>query len=120
MENCNCEALRRLARQAKNRLSRRKYFEGNGDYKMYNGGLIADYKLVHLNQKEDERLYEKVREMLNEDIDTVNPLGKIVDKARIEQMTNKERERYIINLADKYLKMKERFQKESREVEFAG
>jgi hypothetical protein len=36
-------------------------------------------------------------------------------------MSNKERERYIINLADKYIRMKSRFEKEhSNGVEFAG
>jgi hypothetical protein len=119
MEKRCCDALRKLARQAKNRLSRRDYIEGNG-YKVYSGGLIADYKLVHLSNKEDEKFYEKVSEMLSENIDTMNPLGRLVDKTKLELMSNKERERYIINLADKYLKMKARFEKEHANIEFAG
>lgn len=119
MDKTCCDALRRLARQAKNRLSRRDYIEGNG-YKVYSGGLIADYKLVHLSNKEDEKFYEKVSEILSENIDTINPLGKLVDKNKLELMTNKERERYIINLADKYIKMKSRFEKERANMEFVG
>lgn len=120
MERYNCDALRRLARQAKNRLSRRKYFEGS-DYKLYDGGLTAEYKLVQLSNKEDEKFYAQVSQILKENIDTVNPLGKLVDKSKLEQMSNKERERYIINLADKYIKMKNRFEKEqANSMEFVG
>jgi len=120
MEKSNCEALRKLARQAKNRLCNRE-FEYKGDYKVYCGGFLADYKLVQLNKREDEKFYEQVSKMLSEDIDTINPLGKLVDKTKLDEMNNKERERYIINLADRYVKMKGRFEKEhSNAAEFAG
>jgi hypothetical protein len=66
MERNNCDALRKLARQAKNRLGRRNYFEGNGGYKMYDGGLIADYQLVHISNKEEENFYKQVRDILEE------------------------------------------------------
>lgn len=119
MEKGCRDALRRLARQAKNRLSRQNYFEGKGKYKVYNGGLVADYKLVQLSNKEDEKFYQRVKDILKEDIDTINPLGKLVDKCKLEQMSNNEREKYIITLADKYVKMKQRFEKE-QEMEFVG
>lgn len=120
MEKGCCDALRRLARQAKNRLSKRDYIEGKG-YKVYSGGLIADYKLVQISGKEDENFYQKVSEMLTENIDIINPLGKLVDKSKLDSMNNKDRERYIINLADRYIKMKQRFEKEqSNSMEFVG
>ena len=120
MDKSRCEALRKLARQAKNRLSNRG-FESGGNYKVYLGGFLADYKLVQLSKREDEKFYEQVSKILNENIDTVNPLGKLVDKNKLEEMNNRERERYIINLADKYLKMKIRFEKErASAIEFAG
>jgi uncharacterized protein YkuJ len=114
------DALRRLARQAKNRLGRRNYFEGNG-CKMCNGGYLADYKLVHLSSKEEEKFYEQVRDVLKENFDAIDPLGKLVDKSKLAQMSEIAKERYIINLADKYLKMKKRFEKEqANTMEFAG
>ena len=65
-KNYNCDALKRLARQAKNRLSKRNYLNGKGELKVINGGYLADYKLVLLSGKDDEKLYCKVKEMLSE------------------------------------------------------
>jgi hypothetical protein len=115
-KRCNCDALRKLARQAKNRLSGRE--KEKGDYKVYSGGFIADYKLVLLSNKEDERFYARVSEMLRENVDTINPLGQLVDKPRFALMSDLERERYIITLADKYLKMKERYRRENSVLEY--
>lgn len=120
MEKGCCDALRRLARQAKNRLGRRNCFEGKGHNRVLNGGYLADYKLVHLSNKEEENFYQKVREILENDFDSINPLGKLADKSKLEQMSGIQKERYIINLADKYLKMKERFEREKeKSLEFA-
>lgn len=121
MEKRCCDALRRLARQAKNRLGGRNYFEGKGNNKVLNGGYLADYKLVHLSNKEEETFYQKVREILENDFDSINPLGKLADKSKLEQMNELQKERYIINLADKYLKMKERFEREREKAfEYVG
>lgn len=38
-KNYNCDALKRLARQAKNRLSKRNYLNGKGELKVINGRL---------------------------------------------------------------------------------
>lgn len=111
MKKTRCDALRRLARQAKNRLSGRNCMEGNG-YKVYSGGLLAEYKLVRINEKEDERLYEKVSEILNENIDTINPIGRLADSNRMNAMNTQEKERYIFNLIDKYAEMRRRFERE--------
>ncbi|MDD4110848.1 MAG: hypothetical protein PHS54_04790 [Clostridia bacterium] len=121
MEKRCCDALRRLARQAKNRLGNRNYFEGKGNNKVLNGGYLADYKLVHLSNKKEEKFYEQVREILENEIDAIKPIGKLADKTKFEQMSETQKERYIINLADKYLKMKERFERErASTMEFAG
>lgn len=111
-KNCNCDALKRLARQAKNRLSNRNYFNGKGEYKVVNDNYFADYKLVLLSAKDDEKLYNKVREMLSENEDAINPIGKLVDKTKFSSLSEMDKERYIFNLADKYKSMRERFQRE--------
>ena len=117
MERSCSDALRRLAKQAKNRLNGRK----NGGYKIYGGEFLADYKLVQISSKEDERFYQKVSEILKENYDIINPLGKLVEIEKIANMSDIEKERYVITLADKYIKMKNRFEKErALEVEFAG
>lgn len=108
-KNYSCDALKRLARQAKNRLSRRNYINGNGEVKVISGGYLADYKLILLSGKEDEKLYCKVKEILSENEDAVNPIGKLVDKSKFSALSPCEQERYLFELIDKYKKMKERF-----------
>lgn len=111
MEKGYSDALRRLARQAKNRLTGRNYMDGSG-YKVYSGGLLADYKLVQISKRDDEILYEKVSRILSENIDIVNPIGKLVDKKKISIMSAQEKERYVFSIIDKYIKMKSRFERE--------
>ncbi len=111
-KNYSCDALKRLARQAKNRLSNRNYINGKGELKVVSGGYLADYKLVLLSGKEDEKLYCKVKEILSENEDIINPIGKLVDKSKFSALSASERERYLFNLVEKYKKMKERFEQE--------
>ena len=112
-KNYNCDALKRLARQAKNRLSNHKYLNGKGEYNVKNGEYLAEYKLMLLSLKEDEKLYSKVCQILSENRDVINPLGKLVDKTKFSTLSDKDKERYIFNLADKYRQMKQRFEKEN-------
>lgn len=111
-KNYNCDALKRLARQAKNRLSKRNYYNGKGECCVRNMGFFADYKLVLLNSKEDEKLYLKVKEILTENEDAINPIGKLVDAQKFSSLSEQDKEKYLFNLVDKYKKMKERFSKE--------
>ena len=108
----SCYALKRLARQAKNRLGKRNYYNGKGDFKVIDGGYLADYKLVLLSNKEDEKLYSKVKTILSENEDVINPLGKLVDKNKFFSLSEMDKERYIFNLAEKYRAMKERYKQE--------
>ena len=111
-KNYNCDALKRLAKQAKNRLGKHKYLNGKGEYKVVNKDYLAEYKLILINEKEDEKLYNKVCKILSENEDIINPLGKLVDKTKFSMLSERDKERYIINLADKYKIMKKRFEKE--------
>ena len=111
-KNCNCDALKRLAKQAKNRLSKRNYFNGKGEKSVMGNNYFAEYKLVLINSKEDEKLYSKVKEILSENEDAINPIGKLVDKTKFNNLSENDKERYIFNLAEKYREMKKRFERE--------
>lgn len=111
-KNNSCDALKRLARQAKCRLGKRNYYNGKGEIKVIGGGYLADYKLVLISNKEDEKLYSKVKSILSEDEDVINPLGRLVDKNKFSSLSEMDKERYIFNLAEKYRVMRERFIKE--------
>lgn len=115
-KNQKSDALRRLAKQAKERLSSGGYKQPekySSIFKVYEGGIVADYKLVVLSDTEDEKLYNKVKEILNQNVDITNPIGQIVDQSKLENMNNYERDRYIMNIKDKYLEMRERYFKEN-------
>ena len=116
-KNCNCDALKKLARQAKNRLSKRNYFNGKGEIGGMRNNFFADYKLVLISNKEDEKLYTKVKEILAENEDIINPIGKLVDSNKYQTLSQMDKERYIFNLAEKYKEMKKRFE---REKEFSN
>lgn len=106
------DALKKLARQAKERLSCGEYKQPHAycsKFKIYEGGIVADYKLVVLSDTEDEKLYKQICEILDNNIDVLNPIGLIADKTKLSKMTNSERDRYIINLRDKYLLLKDRY-----------
>ena len=110
------DALKRLAKQAKERLCCGDYKEPQkygSKFKVYEGGIVADYKLVMLSDTEDEKLYNLVCEILKEDVDVVNPIGKLTDQSKIANMNTYERDRYIMNLKDKYLEMRERYFREN-------
>lgn len=111
-KNNSCDALKRLARQAKNRLGKRNYLNRKGESKVGSDYYLADYKLVLLSTKEDEKLYLKVKSILSEDEDVINPLGKLVDKNKFFSLSEMDKERYIFNLAEKYRAMKERYKQE--------
>ena len=107
-KNNSCDALKRLARQAKCRLGKRNYI-GKGELKVVGGAYLADYKLVLISNKEDEKFYLKVKSILSENEDIINPLGKLVDKVKFSSLSEMDKERYIFNLAEKYRAMRERF-----------
>lgn len=110
------DALKRLARQAKERLACGGYKEPQkygSKFKVYEGGIVADYKLVMLSDTEDEKLYNLVCEILKENEDVTNPIGKLADPVKIANMNTYERDRYIMNLKDKYLEMRERYFREN-------
>lgn len=111
----NNDALKRLAQQAKKRLTKGAYQETQkyaSKFKVYEGGIVADYKIVVQSDSEDEKLYNKVCALLKENIDIIDPLGQIIDKEKFNSLSNLEKDRYILSLRDKYLEMKNRFLKE--------
>lgn len=115
-KNQKNDALRKLARQAKERLSSGGYKEPDrygSIFKVYEGGIVADYKLVVLSDTEDEKLYNKVCEILKDNVDITNPIGRIADQSVLSKMNDYEKDRYIMNLKDKYLEMRNRFFKEN-------
>ena len=60
----------------------------------------------------DERLYGKVRDMLDRDEDVSDPIGRLVDKEVFDSLDDSNKQRYILELSAKFRELKERYYKE--------
>lgn len=60
----------------------------------------------------DERLYGKVRDMLDKDEDVTDPIGRLVDGDVFDKLDADNRQRYILELSAKFRELKERYYKE--------
>lgn len=60
----------------------------------------------------DERLYGKVRDMLDKDEDVTDPIGRLVDRDVFDKLDADNRQRYILELSAKFRELKERYYKE--------
>ena len=68
---------------------------------------------------EDDGFYEKVKAMLLSDGEVSDAIGRLTDKEVFSHLSYEEKQRYTLNLSEKYLRALERFRKE-REFESAG
>lgn len=60
----------------------------------------------------DERLYGKVRDMLDRDEDVSDPIGRLVDREVFDSLDDGNKQRYILELSAKFRELKERYYKE--------
>ena len=93
--------LYNLAKQAKHRM------------KNYNKGGVhqLSYSKLAYSDK-DQELFKKVCKMLEEDRIIINPITELIDKKYYETLSIESKQRYILNLSEKYREMKERFDRE--------
>ena len=66
--------------------------------------LKAETNYVTIKDQEDIEFIEKVREIIDEDC--YNPLGKLCDSDYFNSLDSFDREFYILNLSEKYNKVK--------------
>ncbi|MBQ7879945.1 MAG: hypothetical protein IJ317_04785 [Clostridia bacterium] len=62
-------------------------------------------------EKEDE-FYLKVKQMLLNEGEVSNAIGRLTDKAYYDTLSYEEKQRYTLSLSDKYLRALERFRRE--------
>lgn len=98
--------LKRLALQAKRRL-----ISGVES----NTYLCADVKNQNIkifSNDEDEKFYKKVCQILMENPDVHNPIGKLIDNKVYNSLQSSSKEKYFFDLVDRYGECKTRFEKE--------
>lgn len=59
--------------------------------------------------REDEKLYERVCRILDEDEDVMNPIGRLIEHEEYDALDDGGRQRYILELSKKYRELKERY-----------
>ena len=93
--------LYNLAKQAKHRM------------KNYNKGGIQHLSYSKLAYSDrDQELFKKVCKMLDEDKIIINPINELIDKKYYDTLSLESKQRYILDLSDKYREMKERYDRE--------
>lgn len=107
--------LKFLANLAKQRLMNKDYSEPQvksknkaSSYFIQNAlalkKLKAETNYITIKDQEDIEFIDKVRKLLEEDC--YNPLGRLCDKTYFQSLNAFEREFYILNLSEKYNKVK--------------
>ena len=110
MQKQGIDALKRMALMAKNRLRNKvrendnKALQKGDRFKVLFGeGVDIKSKII---TKEDAKLYGKVKQMLDENEDVVNPLAKLIDYKIYNKLNDTEKERYLLVLVNKYKQYK--------------
>lgn len=103
------ELLKYMAQQAKNRMKSK-----NADM-----SLVTNYAKnrpiiisTRITEDEDNELYDRVCELLDNDKDCFNPIDKLMDIDEYNHMNLQGKERYLFNLAEKYRLFKDKYETE--------
>lgn len=85
--------------------------------------LVSDYQRERYNREfnininkrdsQDEKLYEKVCNILESDELIINPIARLIDESEYEKMDNESKQRYVLELAAKFRELKERYYREN-------
>lgn len=60
----------------------------------------------------DEVMYQKIKEMLDENECVLNPIGTLIDQQLYSSMDEPNKQRYVLELAAKYRELRERYYRE--------
>lgn len=60
----------------------------------------------------DEKMYQKVCEILDRDETTINPIGQLIESDIYERLDPAAKQRYILELSNKFRELKDRYYRE--------
>ena len=117
--------LKSLAQKAKNRLKSVGLNANELITTMSEEAVIkkcaVSYKLASYNKElEDDKLYPKVKAMLEKDIDVQSPLKELIDNKVFRTLSEIEKEKYILDLSKRYIKLREKFLMERENLWFGS
>lgn len=108
--------LKRLAQQAKNRLKGKTTDEGN--LKLLQGGEV-EYKHIILSEKENQIMYNKVKDILHSG-EVFNPIALLIDIKHYNSLPANLREKYFFETVDKYHYFKAQIETEEMQTKKAN
>ncbi len=113
MQKEGYDALKRMAMLAKNRLRNKVKENDNKALKkgdrfkvLFGEGVDIKCKII---TKEDEKLYTKVKEMLDENQDVANPIARLIDYKIYNRLDDISKERYLFDIINKYKQYKDKY-----------
>ena len=132
MKNKNKSVLKELIMSAKNRLKNNDYgtamynAESKKQDKIKSNQVLrflanAEFKKVDITIKsisntEDEILNEKIINLLNKNPNTLTPIAEIIDVNKFKNLNDVEKQNYILNISEKFVKIKEEFYKKQNSI----
>ena len=125
MSNENGRTLREEARQAKRRIKSGFWKECEADFSIKKekareqglnetkaGRFFKTQVEAQIEGKKEDDFYLRVKEMLLSEGEVSNAIGRLTDQAYYATLTYAEKQRYTLNLSEKYLRALERFRAE--------
>lgn len=121
-------SFKTYARQAKQRLRNNFWgeiiLERNEFKQMEQGGANTQGLLVkqkqelrdriyNTNFESDEQFYLRVKQMLSTNEVITNPIAMLTDKKALQQMSEHQKQAYLLKLSNRYQQAVERFNRES-------
>ena len=132
MKNKNKSVLKELIMSAKERLKHRDY--GNLNYnneskkqdKIKTNQVLkflaskeykkADITFKVISNTEDELFNKKVIELLTTNPNTISPLKDLIDIEKYKSLKEVEKQNYILNLSERYVKIKKDFEEKQNSI----
>ncbi len=118
------KTLKQLAKEAKNRLKSGFWqnYENRVQIEMMKAeqmgvskSKVKDFYTQQVtneiknNQKEEEEFYLKVKKLLDEEGEISGAIGRLTDREVYDGLTYEEKQRYNLELSEKYIKAVERY-----------
>ena len=94
------DLLKTLAMKAKNRMINKN---------LRNGYSLSSVKII---TETDNIFYDKVKEIMNKDQDTYNPLKRLMDENKLMNLDVRSREKYLLETIEKYQRAKKILEKQ--------
>ena len=125
--NAQPKSLKQYCKEAKKRLKQGfwKEYDENLNKELVraeqNGILASKVKEYYSckisedikNTKDEfEEFYLKVKKLLDEEGEVSNAIGRLTDKEKFDALSYEEKQRYTLNLSEKYVQAVERYKKE--------